>query len=93
MEGYKRVRLIIEGRVQGVFFRDSTRMKAEALGVTGWVRNRRDGSVEAVAEGPDERVREFVAWCRKGPPAARVERVRETPEEYKGELSSFEVTF
>ncbi|MFP3928550.1 MAG: acylphosphatase [Desulfobacteraceae bacterium] len=93
MGDYTRLRLIIEGRVQGVFFRDSTRMKAEELGVKGWVRNRRDGTVEVVAEGPEDKVLELAAWCRQGPRAARVERVQEIPEAYKGEFASFSVTF
>ncbi len=88
-----RVHLKIEGRVQGVFFRDSTRRQARALGVTGWVRNVPDGTVEAVAEGPEDRVRQFAAWCRRGPSAARVDRVEETPEAWQGEFDAFDVTF
>ena len=68
-------RLRIHGRVQGVFFRNWTVEQAEALGVSGWVRNRRDGSVEAVAFGTAEAVEALIARCREGPPAARVERV------------------
>jgi acylphosphatase len=88
-----RVRLIIEGRVQGVWFRESTRREAERLGVHGWVRNRRDGSVEVVAEGPEENVRNLITWCHHGPPSARVTRVRETPESFQGEFVSFEVVY
>ena len=88
-----RVRLIIEGRVQGVWFRDSTRTEALALGVSGWVRNRRDGSVEAIAEGPEGQVKKLVSWCHKGPPRSQVLRVRETREEWKGEFSSFDIVF
>jgi acylphosphatase len=68
-------RVRIHGRVQGVFFRNWTREKALALGVRGWVRNRRDGSVELEAFGEDEAVEALIAACRAGPPAARVERV------------------
>ena len=68
-------RLRIHGRVQGVFFRNWTVAEAEALGVRGWVRNRRDGSVEALAFGEREAVEALIARCREGPPAARVERV------------------
>jgi acylphosphatase len=88
-----RVHLIIEGRVQGVWFRDSTRNEALALGVSGWVRNRRDGTVEAVAEGPEAQVKKLVAWCHQGPPSARVSRVHETPEEWTGEFHSFDIVF
>lgn len=68
----KRVRLRVRGRVQGVWYRASTRARAEELGLRGWVRNRRDGSVEAEAEGPDAAVDALVAWCREGPPLAEV---------------------
>jgi len=88
-----RVRLIIEGRVQGVWFRESTRKQAEVLGVQGWVRNRREGTVEVVAEGPEESVKKLVAWCHQGPPSARVSRVRESAEAYQGEFTSFEVEY
>lgn len=88
-----RVRLIIEGRVQGVWFRESTRKQAEVLGVHGWVRNRRDGTVEVVAEGPEENVKKLVTWCHQGPPSARVSRVRESAEAYQGEFASFEVEY
>ena len=88
-----RVRLIIEGRVQGVWFRDSTRSEALALGISGWVRNRRDGSVEAIAEGPEDQVKKLVSWCHQGPPRAKVLRVYETREEWKGEFDSFDIVF
>lgn len=64
------------GRVQGVFFRDSTRREAARLGLAGWVRNCRDGTVEAVFEGTPDAVAEAVAFVREGPPRARVEDVR-----------------
>ena len=67
-----RCRVIVSGRVQGVFFRDSCRSTARGLGIRGWVRNRSDGTVEVVAEGPRERVDQFLNWCREGPPRARV---------------------
>ncbi len=93
MESHIRVRLIIEGRVQGVWFRESTRREAARLGVFGWVRNRPDGKVEAVAEGPEDKVRALVAWCHHGPSTARVSRVLETEEAYQGEFSSFDVAY
>lgn len=69
-------RLRISGRVQGVGYRESLRFEAERLGVTGWVRNRLDGSVEAVLQGPAEKLDALAAWARRGPPAARVAELR-----------------
>jgi acylphosphatase len=88
-----RIRLVIAGRVQGVWFRDSTRREAARLGVTGWVRNRYDGAVEVLAEGPAEKVGQLVSWCHHGPPAARVTDVQEIPEEWRGEFNSFDIVF
>lgn len=82
-----RTRVLVHGRVQGVWFRDSTREHAVAHGVAGWVRNRPDGSVEVVLEGPAAAVESVICFCRSGPPRARVERVevaRETPEQLTG---------
>ncbi len=75
-----RVRVVVEGRVQGVFYRDSCRREAQRLGVSGWVRNRPDGSVEVVAEGPRERVEDLLTWCRQGPPRASVTKLSVTDE-------------
>lgn len=88
-----RVRMIIEGRVQGVWFRDSTRREANRLGVCGWVRNRRDGTVEVMAEGPEMAVEKLIAWCHEGPSVAEVLRVREFREAWKGDFTSFEVVY
>ena len=71
----KRAHVRVQGSVQGVFFRVETRDRARSLGVSGWVRNLRDGAVEAVFEGPEERVESMVEWCRRGPAGARVESV------------------
>jgi acylphosphatase len=71
----KRARVRVNGSVQGVFFRVETRDRARSLGVSGWVRNLQDGAVEAVFEGPEERVESMVEWCRRGPAGARVESV------------------
>ena len=65
-------RLMIRGRVQGVCYRASAQEEALRLGLHGWVRNRRDGAVEAVVAGPEDAVERFVAWARNGPPAATV---------------------
>lgn len=70
------VHLVVVGRVQGVAFRARAVAEATRLGLAGWVRNRTDGTVEARAEGAREAVDAFVAWCRRGPPAAQVEDVQ-----------------
>ncbi len=81
--------LSIFGRVQGVGYRESMRIEAQKSGCTGWVRNRKNGSVEAVVEGAPEDVARVVAWARRGPPAARVERVDAS--EAQGGFGTFEV--
>jgi acylphosphatase len=68
-------RVVVHGSVQGVFFRDSTRRKAQSRGVSGWVRNCSDGSVEALFEGDPDAVEAMVAFAREGPRGAQVERV------------------
>jgi len=73
--GQARARIRVTGVVQGVGYRHSTRLEAERLGLSGTVQNLPDGSVEAVAEGEREKVESLVAWCRSGPPAARVRAV------------------
>jgi acylphosphatase len=88
-----RARVIIEGRVQGVFFRQHTEEMAFRLGVKGWVRNRRDGSVEAVFEGEREQVDQIIQWCHQGPSEARVTKVRLHCEIYTGEFEDFSVTY
>ena len=91
--GNIRVRLIIIGRVQGVWFRDSTRRQALSLGVLGWIRNRSDGTVEVLAEGPEDRVKKLVSWCHQGPPYAEVLRVNEAREDWADEFKSFEILY
>jgi acylphosphatase len=85
-----RSRVVVHGRVQGVFFRDSTRRRASQLGVTGWVCNRSDGTVEAVFEGSAGAVSSMVDWARQGPRGADVERVDERSESPEG-LTGFDV--
>jgi acylphosphatase len=83
-------RLQIIGRVQGVFFRESTRQHANQLGVTGWVRNRLDGSVEALVQGDAIAVEAMVAWARRGPDAARVDHVEVETLRDEADYRSFE---
>jgi len=83
-------RVVVHGRVQGVFFRDSTRRRAASRGVTGWVRNRPDGTVEALFEGEPEAVDALVAFVREGPRGAVVERVEVAEAAAEG-LAGFEV--
>jgi acylphosphatase len=86
-----RKRVIVHGRVQGVFFRDTTRRMAESRGVGGWVRNNPDGSVEAAFEGPANAVDAMVRFAREGPRGAGVERVEVFDEEAEG-LTGFRVS-
>lgn len=86
-----RAHLVIEGWVQGVFFRASAAQTASRLGVKGWVRNCPDGTVEVVAEGKKKTMEELVAWCHHGPPGARVQKVQVLWEEYKGDFDRFSI--
>jgi acylphosphatase len=81
----KRVHVRIRGRVQGVFFRAEAQARAESLGVTGWIRNAPDGTVEAAFEGDEERVDSMVEWSRRGPNGARVDDVEVETEAPTGE--------
>lgn len=81
-------RLVVRGRVQGVFYREAMRQEAERLGVAGWVRNCRDATVEAVVQGPVSAVEAMIAWARRGPPDARVAGVEVG--EAAGEFTGFE---
>lgn len=84
------VSMRIYGKVQGVFFRASTQEKARELGLTGWVKNEADGSVSALAQGPDEAVQALVEWCHKGPEQAKVETVEIKAGE-AGDWTDFEI--
>lgn len=88
-----RVHVIVHGYVQGVFFRASTQEMAHRYGLSGWVRNVPDGTVEAVFEGPIEQLRNAVEWCRQGPRGAQVTRVEEQWLDYTGEFSGFTVRY
>ncbi len=85
----KTLHLVIHGRVQGVFYRDSMRREAQILRVNGWVRNRGDGTVEAEVQGPPYAVDAMVNWAWHGPDRARVEKVDVAPAD--GNYTSFEV--
>lgn len=88
-----RVHLKVSGSVQGVFYRANTQKVATSLGLYGWVRNLDDGGVELIAEGPEEKLRELVVWCRKGPPAARVTDLDVQWETHQNEFSSFNIRY
>lgn len=89
----KRVHVYISGRVQGVCFRAITQRTALNLKLTGWVRNMDDGRVEALLEGEDAAVDQMVAWCRTGPPAARVDDIDIIEKPYMGNLRSFHISY
>ena len=84
-----RMKLVIVGRVQGVFFRASAIEEAHRLGVTGWIRNTPTGAVELIAEGEDAALAALRRWCAHGPPSARVEKVQEFREDATGEFRDF----
>ena len=93
METKVRAHAIISGRVQGVFFRVETKRAADGFGVFGWVRNRRDGTVEALFEGDQDRVAAVLAWCQEGPTHAQVSDVNVDWEAYAGEFTAFDITY
>jgi acylphosphatase len=86
-----RAHVVVDGRVQGVFFRATTREEATMKGVNGWVRNLHDGKVEAVFEGEENSVEELIDFCRRGPPAANVIDIRVERTAYRGEYGTFTV--
>lgn len=87
----KRLEASVFGRVQGVYYRASTRQQAQALGLSGWVRNEYDGSVRVVAEGDEAALDRLLAYLEQGPPGAYVSRVETTWQEATGEFSAFYV--
>ena len=88
-----RARLFISGVVQGVSYRASTQEQARRLGVVGWVRNLQDGRVEAVVQGPKDKVDELIRWCHHGPPSAKVDQVDVTWEKVAEEFPRFDVRY
>jgi acylphosphatase len=90
---HARVHCTVCGRVQGVYFRAAAREQAQRLHLSGWVRNRPDGTVEVLAEGRQASVQHLVDWCHHGPSAARVTQVDVTWEEPVGDLQPFEIRY
>ena len=88
-----RARVRVSGRVQGVFFRQTTAQEAARLGLMGWVRNLPDGDVQVVIEGEAEKVDQLIAWCHHGPPSARVDDVSISWEAATGEFARFSITY
>ncbi len=89
----QRVRLYVTGKVQGVFFRQTLKVMAKKNNVFGWVRNLRDGRVEAVLEGDEKQIDRLVEWAHGGPANARVEDVEIRNEKFTGEFSKFDVLY
>ena len=93
MEKNIRAHVIITGRVQGVFFRAETQREAHRLGVLGWVRNRPEGTVEAVFEGDELLVKQAIEWCRQGSAMASVKDVQVQWQDVTGEFDEFSITY
>ena len=89
----KKVRVVVTGRVQGVWFRAATRDKAQQLGVNGYVRNMVNGDVEFVAEGNDAEVDRLIQWARQGPPLARIADIKVEVLQYDNEYTGFKVGY
>jgi len=88
-----RAHVCISGRVQGVFYRSTTRDRAEQLGLTGWVRNTSDGKVEAIFEGEETAIKDIIVWCHKGPRSADVSDVTVEYPKFLGEFEEFCITY
>lgn len=87
----KRIHLVVRGRVQGVYFRASAQREARQLGLTGYVKNRKDSAVELVAEGEEDQVKDFLNWAQTGPSTARVDKVETRWRSYTGEFPDFRI--
>ena len=88
-----RAHVFVDGRVQGIFFRQDTKHEADNRSVKGWVRNLADGRVEAVFEGEEEAVKALIEFCKRGPPMARVTNVDIRWESYSGEFDGFKIKY
>lgn len=88
-----RVHIFVSGRVQGIFFRENTKKKAEKLAISGWVKNLRDGRLEAVFEGDRENIEKMVNWAKKGPIWAKIDDFSLVWEDYVGEFKDFEIRY
>jgi acylphosphatase len=93
MEEKARAHLIVRGRVQGVCFRAETHRAATVFGVSGWVRNKRDGTVEAIVEGAKKDVISLINWCHTGPPISLVEKVDVSWQDFNDEFSEFGIRY
>lgn len=89
----KRVRIVVSGLVQGVFFRLNTMRKAQELGIYGWVKNRYDGTVEIMCEGPEKKIQIMIDWCKKGPEGSCVSNAEIKWENYTGEFKAFQIIY
>jgi len=90
---FSRAHIFVSGRVQGVFFRSSTKKKAQSLGVKGFVKNLSDGRVEIMAEAEKEKIEQLINWAKEGSSAAKVEDVKIEWEEYKGKFDNFKINY
>ena len=89
----QRIHIIIKGDVQGVFFRSETKKHADALNIKGWVRNNSDNSLEIIAEGEEENLKQLLNFCHKGPSSSQVIKIKIEKEEYKKEFDEFSVKY
>ncbi len=89
--GHKRLQVVVRGRVQGVYYRATAQREARQQGLCGWVKNRRDGTVEMIVEGEEDRVKDFLVWAQQGPATARVDKVETRWRSYTGEFTDFRI--
>ena len=89
----KQLLITVKGKVQGVFFRATTRDKAESLSLKGWVKNNSDGTVNILAQGNQEKIDQFLNWCKEGPQSAKVENISTMVPETQEQLDSFEIRY
>jgi acylphosphatase len=93
MQEKVRAHLIVQGRVQGVFFREETRKTAKLFGVYGWVKNKPDGTVESIVEGEKKDVVSLINWCKNGSPLSQVEKVDVVWQDYRGAFREFDIQY